>query len=56
MVAINIQKLNYTFVQKPLLTSGITMEYYGLRKAGGNVDFVVTKEDYNQLHKRTITS
>ncbi len=43
---IDLAKLNYTFTTPPLLIGGKAMEYYGLRKAGADIDFVVTREDY----------
>ena len=46
---INLSTINYTFLHKPLLIGGNAMEYYGLRKAGDDVDFVVTVEDYEGL-------
>ncbi len=42
---IDLTKVNYTFHYKPLLIGGNAMEYYGLRKAGDDVDFVVALED-----------
>lgn len=46
---IDLSKLNYTFQTKPLLIGGKAMEYYQLRKAGDDIDFVVTAEDYEHL-------
>jgi len=46
---INIHKLGFKFSSKPLLIGGKAMEYYQIRQAGGDIDFVVTKEDYEQL-------
>ena len=46
---IDLSKINYTFRHKPLLIGGNAMEYYELRKAGDDVDFVVTLEDYEGL-------
>ncbi len=46
---INIHKLGFKFLSKPLLIGGKAMEYYQIRQAGGDIDFVVTKEDYEQL-------
>ena len=51
MIKIDLQKLQYTFTQKPLLIGGMAMEYYGLRKAGNEVDFVITRADYDLLSK-----
>ena len=46
---INIQKLGYIFLDKPILIGGMAMEYYGLRKHGDDVDFIVTERDYQRL-------
>ncbi|MFN8412190.1 MAG: hypothetical protein U0Z26_07365 [Anaerolineales bacterium] len=46
---INIQKLKYTFLDKPILFGGMAMEYYGLREHGDDVDFIITERDYQQL-------
>ena len=46
---IELSKLNYAFLSKPLLIGGKAMEYYGLRQAGNDIDFVITAEDYKQL-------
>lgn len=48
-MAINIQKLGYKFLDKPVIVGGLAMEYYGLRKHGDDVDFIVTNRDYQQL-------
>lgn len=52
MMTIDLGNLNYKFKKKPLLVGGKAMEYYGLRKAGEDIDFIVTKEDYDQLAKQ----
>lgn len=46
---IDLSKLNYTFHRKPLLIGGKAMEYYELRKAGNDIDFVLALEDYEGL-------
>jgi hypothetical protein len=46
---INYSSLQFTFSKKPLLVGGKAMEYYGLRKAGEDIDFVVPKEDLVKL-------
>ena len=48
---IDLNKLKYTFRSKPLLVGGLAMEYYGLRKAGDDIDFIVSGEDYEGLAK-----
>jgi hypothetical protein len=46
---IDLTKLGFEFTAKPLLIGGKAMEHYGLRKAGADVDFVITAEDYERL-------
>jgi len=46
---INIQRLQYKFIDKPVIVGGLAMEYYGLRKHGDDVDFIVTDRDYQRL-------
>lgn len=46
---INLSKLDFVFLSKPLLIGGKAMEYYGLRQAGRDIDFVITAEDYERL-------
>jgi hypothetical protein len=46
---INIQRLGYEFLDKPIIVGGLAMEYYGLRKHGDDVDFIVTDRDYQRL-------
>lgn len=45
-------KLNYTFGKKPLLVGGKAMEYYGLRQAGADIDFIADQEDVYNLIKQ----
>lgn len=49
---INLSKLDYTFSLKPLLIGGRAMEYYGLRKSGADIDFVISSEDHERLAKK----
>jgi hypothetical protein len=46
---INIQRLGYEFLDKPVIVGGLAMEYYGLRKHGDDVDFIITDRDYQRL-------
>jgi len=46
---INIRKLGYKFLDKPVIVGGLAMEYYGLRKHGEDVDCIVTDRDYQRL-------
>ena len=46
---IDLSKLNFTFLSKPLLIGGKAMEHYGLCQAGSDIDLVITAEDYERL-------
>ena len=46
---INLDILGHKFIHKPLLIGGKAMEYYGLRKSGLDIDFVVHSEDHRIL-------
>lgn len=46
---IELGKLDYKFKYKPLLIGGKAMEYYGLRKAGVDIDLVVHPIDHETL-------
>lgn len=46
---IKLEKLDYKFKYKPLLIGGKAMEYYGLRKAGVDIDLVVHPIDHETL-------
>ena len=49
---IDFSKLNYDFSDKPLLIGGYSMEYYDLRKAGADIDFVISSEDHKRLSQK----
>ena len=49
---LDLTKLDYTFQAKPLLIGGKAMEYYNLRQAGDDIDFVITPTDYAGLAAR----
>lgn len=48
-LGIDLQKLNFHFESKPLLIGGKAMEYYQIREAGSDIDFVITEDDYERL-------
>lgn len=48
---INLEKLGYKFIRKPLLVGGMAMEYYGLRKSGKDIDFIADERDVVELIK-----
>ena len=47
-----LKKLDFEFAVKPLLIGGKAMEYYGLRKSGADIDFVISSQDYERLAKK----
>jgi hypothetical protein len=49
---IDLPRLGYEFLDKPIIVGGLAMEYYGLRKHGDDVDFIVTERDYQRLKVR----
>lgn len=49
---IDFTPLHYMFQVKPLLVGGKAMEYYHLRKAGADIDFIVSAQDYASLAQR----
>ncbi len=49
---IDLSRFHHAFRTKPLLIGGKAMEYYGLRLAGADIDFVVTRGDYEALAQR----
>ncbi len=51
-IQVDLSKLDYKFLTKPLLVGGMAMEFYNLRKSGKDIDLIVTTEDYLGLAKR----
>ncbi|SHG19722.1 hypothetical protein [Dysgonomonas macrotermitis] len=49
---INWQVLGYSFIHKPLIIGGKAMEYYGLRKAGLDIDLVIHNDDHKILKEK----
>ena len=49
---IPLEKLNYAFQDKPLVIGGNAMEYYGLRKAGADIDLVISARDHENLRQK----
>lgn len=49
---IPFEKLAYQFQDKPLLIGGKAMEYHGLRKAGADIDLVISMNDHANLKKQ----
>jgi len=46
---IDLAKLQFDFHHKPLLIGGKAMEYYGIRQAGKDIDFVIAGDDHKRL-------
>ena len=51
-MVLNFDKLDYCFIHKPLLVGGKAMEYYGLRKAGRDIDLVIHSDDHKILKEK----
>jgi hypothetical protein len=49
---IDLHKLDITFNDKPIIVGGMAMEYYGIRKHGDDIDFIVSNCDYKKLEAR----
>jgi hypothetical protein len=49
---INLEILEYSFIHKPLIIGGKAMEYYGLRKAGLDIDLVIHNDDHKNLKNK----
>lgn len=50
--AIDFSEFDITFSAKPIIHGGTAMEYYGLRKRGQDIDFIIANEDYQALAKK----
>lgn len=50
--SIELSCLNVSFSSKPLIFGGLAMEYYGLRKHGSDIDFLITNKDYQMLSEK----
>lgn len=40
---VDFSHLDITFLSKPIIFGGTAMEYYGIRKRGLDIDFIITK-------------
>ena len=49
----DINILNYNFMNKPLLIGGKAMEYYGLQKSVLDIDLVIHNDDHKILRDYT---
>ncbi|MBE6072347.1 MAG: hypothetical protein E7208_10350 [Clostridium butyricum] len=46
-----MKKNKLSFIEKPLVIGGMAMEYYGMRKAGADIDLIISDKDYEILAK-----
>ncbi len=46
----SLNDINYKFRAKPILIGGKALEYYGVRDAGDDYDFVVDDEDLKDMY------
>lgn len=49
---IDLLPLDYKFIHKPLLVGGRAKEFWGVRKSGPDIDFVIHSDDYENLSKK----
>ena len=49
---IDLSKLKINFMHKPIIVGGMAMEYYGMRKHGEDIDFIVSNCDYIKLERQ----
>ncbi|OOM80733.1 hypothetical protein [Clostridium sp. BL-8] len=47
-----LKSSNLSFIEKPILIGGMAMEYYDMRKAGADIDLIITDEDYQALAQK----
>ena len=46
-----LDKINYKFLDKPLLVGGKAKEFYKVRKSGADIDLIISSRDYDALSK-----
>ena len=46
-----LKLLNYKFLDKPLIVGGYALQYYDIRKAGHDIDMMVSLRDWKKLIK-----
>ena len=47
-----LKSSNLSFIEKPILIGGMAMEYYEMRKAGADIDLIITDDDYQALARK----
>ena len=51
-VVARLKDTGLVFARKPIVIGGMAMEYYGMRKAGADIDLVIADEDYQILAEK----
>jgi hypothetical protein len=49
---IDFKEIGIDFKDKPIIIGGLAMEFYGIRKHGDDIDFIITDRDYQTLRKK----
>ncbi|MTK09474.1 MAG: hypothetical protein F8N38_20600 [Hungatella sp.] len=47
-----LNEIPLSFIKKPIIIGGMAMEYYGMRKAGRDIDLIISQDDYHVLSKQ----
>ena len=45
----SLNEIPLFFIKKPIVIGGMAMEYYGMRKAGRDIDLIISQDDYHLL-------
>ena len=48
----SLNEIPLSFIKKPIIIGGMAMEYYGMRKAGGDIDLIISQDDYQVLSEK----
>lgn len=49
-----LNEIPLSFINKPIIIGGMAMEYYGMRKAGRDIDLIISQDDYHVQIWRSI--
>jgi hypothetical protein len=48
----SLNEIPLSFIKKPIIIGGMAMEYYGMRKAGRDMDLIISQDDYHVLSEK----
>ena len=48
----SLNEIPLSFIKKPIVIGGMAMEYYGMRKAGRDIDLIISQDDYQVLSQK----